>query len=75
MKRDQKQELLQLTVAELKVKLQQLQADLIRNRQERRLQDRAEIDVKAAYKTQQVIKMIKTELRRREIEATQVAGK
>lgn len=75
MKRDQKQELLTLTVAELKVKLQQLQADLIRNRQERRLQDRAEIDVKAAYKTQQVIKMIKTELRRREIEATQVAGK
>lgn len=73
MKRDKKQELLALATGEMQQRLNELQATLVRARQERRLQDRKEVDVRAAYKTQQEIKMIKTELRRREIEAKQEA--
>ncbi len=71
MKRDQKQELLALSTDELQKKLRELQGTLIRARQERRLQNQ-EIDVKAAYKTQQTIKMIKAEISRRQKEAAQV---
>ncbi len=73
MKRDKKQELLALATGELQQRLNTLQATLVRARQERRLQDRKEVDVKSAYKTQQEIKMIKAELSRREIETKQEA--
>ncbi|MCD8484428.1 hypothetical protein LRY65_01020 [Candidatus Woesebacteria bacterium] len=71
MKRDQKQELLALSTEELQKRLRELQGTLIRARQERRLQDRTEVDVRAAYKTQQTIKMIKAEMSSREKEAAQ----
>lgn len=67
MKRDEKQALLAKSNDELRTQLRELEAKLVRTRQERRLQDKAEVDVKSAYKTRKTIKMIKAELRRREL--------
>lgn len=67
MKRDDKQALLALSTAELNQKLRELEAQLVKARQERHLQDKSEVDIKRAYKLRKQIKMIKAETHRREL--------
>lgn len=67
MKREDRQALLSLTKEDLNKKLRELEVELIRARQERLLQDRTQVDIKRAYKVRKQIKMIKAELRRRDL--------
>lgn len=67
MKRDDKKKLLSSSQVELQKKLQELQAQLIKARQEKYLQDRTQVDIRLAYKLRIQIKMIKTELHHREL--------
>jgi hypothetical protein len=67
MKRDDKKKLLSGSQEELQKSLRDLQAQLIKARQEKFLQDRTQVDIRMAYKLRDQIKMIKTELRRREL--------
>lgn len=67
MKRDDKKKLLAGSQEELQKTLRDLQAQLIKARQEKFLQDRTQVDIRMAYKLRDQIKMIKTELRRREL--------
>lgn len=67
MKRDDKQALLASSSTELHQKLREIEAQLVKARQERHLQDKSEVDVKRAYKLRKQVKMIKAELRRREL--------
>ena len=67
MKRDEKKKLLASSQEELQKTLRDLQAQLIKARQEKYLQDRTQVDIRLGYKLQDQIKMIKTEMRRREL--------
>lgn len=67
MKKTDRQALLALSQEEMNKKLRELQVELIRARQERLLQDRTKVDIKKAYKARKQIKLIKAELRRREL--------
>lgn len=67
MKRDDKKKLLASSQEELQKTLRDLQAQLIKARQEKYLQDRTQVDIRLGYKLQDQIKMIKTEMRRREL--------
>ena len=66
MKRDDRQALLAWSRG-LNKKLRELEIELIRARQERLLQDRTQVDMKHAYKVRKQMKMIKAELRRRDL--------
>lgn len=68
MKRDDKVKLLALSLEELKKKTAELELEMLRARQERQLQDKKVVDVKASAKFAAQIKMIKAEIRRRELE-------
>ena len=70
MKSNDRKQLLGSAVEDLQKKLQELQVQLVKASQERYLQDRTQLDVKQAYKLRKQIKLIKTELRRRELETT-----
>ena len=67
MKRDDRQALLSLGLEDLNQKLRELEVELIKARQERLLQDRSQVDIKRAYKVRKQMKMIKAELRRRDL--------
>jgi hypothetical protein len=67
MKRNDRQALLAQNQEELTKKLRELEVELIQARQERLLQDRSQVDIKRAYKVRKQIKMIKAELRRRDL--------
>lgn len=69
MKRTDKQALLAESTQVLQQKAVELQAELVRARQERFMQDKTTVDTKHAYKTRKQIKMIRAELTRRELEA------
>lgn len=73
MKRTDIQELLSKSTPELQEKVAELQAELVKARQERFMQDKTDVDVKRAYKVRKQIKMVKAELTRREIEAAQAS--
>jgi uncharacterized protein involved in exopolysaccharide biosynthesis len=67
MKRDDKQTLLSLDNAQLNKKLAELAKEFIKARQERLLQDKSQTNVRQAYSLRKQMKMIKAELRRREL--------
>jgi len=67
MKRDDKQALLSLDNAQLNKKLAELAKEFIKARQERLLQDKSQTNVRQAYSLRKQMKMIKAELRRREL--------
>lgn len=68
MKRDERQKILALSVEELKKKISELELEVMLARQERRLQDKKVTDIKRPAKLRSQIKLIKAELRRRELE-------
>lgn len=70
MKRDAKKALLQMSVADLQKKIHEMTLELIRSRQERLLQDRSTVNVRAPYHTRKQIALMKAELSRRELEVT-----
>lgn len=67
MKKDERQKLLGLSVAELRTKISELAREMLVARQEKRLQDKSQVDVKKPYKLRKQIKMIKAELTAREL--------
>lgn len=67
MKKNDKQELFALETPQLVAKLRELEAELVKARQERHLQDKKEIDIKRAYRLRKTIKLIKAEMRQREL--------
>lgn len=67
MKRDDKKALLALPEEQLRTKVRELGVDLLKARQERYVQDRSEVNVKRGFVLREQIKMIKSELRRREL--------
>lgn len=71
MKRDDKQALLSLDNAQLNKKLAELAKEFIKARQERLLQDKSQTNVRQAYSLRKQMKMIKAELRRRELSPSQ----
>ncbi len=71
MKRDDRQKTLALSVGELNAKLKEVNKEIVLARQEKRLQDKTQVDLKRAYKLRKEAKMIKAELTRREIQGVQ----
>jgi len=71
MKRDERQKLLALSTGEARAKIQEINKDILLARQEKRLQDKTQVDLKRAYKLRKQAKMIKAELTRREIAGVQ----
>jgi hypothetical protein len=68
MKRDERQKLLALTAEEMKKKIADLELEIMLARQDRRLQDKKVTDVKRPAKLMAQIKMLKAEIRRRQLE-------
>lgn len=68
MKRDDKQKLMALSTEEMKKKVDEMQKEILQARQERLLQDKKTVDVKRASKLRKQIAMLKTQMRRRELE-------
>lgn len=62
MKKDERQKLLSLSGEELRAKITELSKGMLVARQEKRLQDRTQVDLKTSYKLRKQIKMIKAEL-------------
>ncbi len=62
MKKDERQKLLSLSSEELRQKIGELTKGILVARQEKRLQDKTQIDLRTAYKLRKQVKMIKAEL-------------